>query len=92
MNKYYEWRYRLGVKLIELGSTLCWILSEEEEEEEYEFTGMDEVMDAEIATAIQKIEDAKTEPKSLKDTEWFDGFNSGLDWAIRILSKDKSAY
>ena len=42
--------------------------------------------------AIEKIEAAKTEPKSLKDTEWFDGFNSGLDWAIRILSKDKSAY
>lgn len=49
-------------------------------------------MDTEIEKAIQKIEDAKTEPKSLKDSEWFDGFNAGLDWAIRILDKDKSAY
>ena len=64
----------------------------DEDEEEYEFTELDELMDAEIATAIQKIEDAKTEPKSLKDSEWFDGFNAGLEWAIRILNKDKSAY
>jgi len=40
----------------------------------------------------QKIEDAKTSvPLGHKDYEWMDGFNHGLDWAIRILDKDKSA-
>ena len=42
---------------------------------------------------IEKIEDAKTHlPEGHKDKEWMDGFNTGLDWAIRILKKDKSAY
>ena len=42
---------------------------------------------------IKKIEDAKTHlPTEHKDSEWMDGFNTGLDWAIRILNKDKSAY
>ena len=42
---------------------------------------------------IEKIEDAKTHlPKEHKDYEWMNGFNTGLDWAIRILKKDKSAY
>lgn len=42
---------------------------------------------------IKKIEDAKTHlSKEHKDFEWIDGFNHGLDWAIRILRKDKSAY
>jgi hypothetical protein len=42
---------------------------------------------------IAKIESAKTQlPEGHKDTEWMDGFNQGLDWAIRILRKDKSAY
>ena len=41
---------------------------------------------------IEKIESAKTilEPQD-KDFEWMDGFNHGLDWAIRILAGDKSA-
>lgn len=42
---------------------------------------------------IQKIEDAKTHlPEGHKDKEWMEGFNAGLDWSIRILVKDKSAY
>ena len=42
---------------------------------------------------IKRIEDAKTHlPDDHKDKEWMDGFNQGLDWAIRILKKDKSAY
>jgi hypothetical protein len=42
---------------------------------------------------IKRIEDAKTHlPDDHKDKEWMDGFNHGLDWAIRILKKDKSAY
>ena len=41
----------------------------------------------------RKIEDAKTflSPEN-KDKDWMDGFNAGLDWALRILNKDKSAY
>lgn len=45
-----------------------------------------------VEKAIEKIEAAKTVPPGDKDKEWFDGFNAGLDWAIRILNKDKSAY
>ena len=41
-----------------------------------------------VAKVIKKIEDAKT---TIKD-EWTEGFNTGLDWAVRILEKDKSAY
>jgi hypothetical protein len=41
----------------------------------------------EIDKAIQKIEEAKI---PIKD-EWSDGLNVGMDWAIRILKKDKSA-
>jgi hypothetical protein len=42
---------------------------------------------------IEKIESAKTQlSEGHKDAEWMDGFNQGLDWAIRILRKDKSAY
>ena len=47
----------------------------------------------EIEKFINKIEDAKTYlADDHKDKEWMDGFNAGLDWAIRILNKDKSAY
>ena len=47
----------------------------------------------EIEKFITKIESAKTQlPDGHKDKEWMDGFNQGLDWAIRILRKDKSAY
>lgn len=46
-----------------------------------------------IEKFINKIEDAKTYlPDGHKDKEWMEGFNAGLDWAIRILMKDKSAY
>ncbi len=45
-------------------------------------------MDKEIEKFIQKIEDAKIPVKD----EWSEGLNMGLDWAIRILRKDKSAY
>lgn len=41
----------------------------------------------EIDKAIQKIEEAKI---PIKD-EWSDGLNMGMEWAIRILRKDKSA-
>lgn len=47
----------------------------------------------EIEEFIKRIESAKTQlPDGHKDKEWMDGFNQGLDWAIRILNKDKSAY
>jgi hypothetical protein len=40
----------------------------------------------------KKIEDAKTHLNtSHKDYEWMDGFNHGLDWALRIINGDKSA-
>jgi hypothetical protein len=41
-----------------------------------------------LSKCIKKIDDAKI---PIKD-EWSDGLNAGLDWAIRILEKDKSAY
>ena len=41
-----------------------------------------------VAKVIKKIDEAKP---PIKD-EWSEGFNTGLDWAIRILEKDKSAY
>ena len=41
-----------------------------------------------VTKCIKKIEDAKP---PIKD-EWTEGFSTGLDWAIRILEKDKSAY
>jgi len=45
-----------------------------------------------IERAKQKIEDAKTSMAlGHKDYEWMDGFNHGLDWALRILEGDKSA-
>ena len=40
-----------------------------------------------IATYIIKIEDAKP-PVS---DEYTEGVNAGMNWAIRILNKDKSA-
>jgi hypothetical protein len=45
-------------------------------------------VNAEIKDFIAKIEQAKIEAKD----EWGDGLNTGLDWAVRILKKDKSAY
>jgi len=46
-----------------------------------------------IEIYIKKIEDAITHlPEGHRDYEWIDGFNAGLNWAIRILRKDKSAY
>ena len=48
----------------------------------------DNNIDQEIQNFINKIEDAKINPTD----DWGDGLNQGLDWAIRILKKDKSAY
>jgi hypothetical protein len=45
-------------------------------------------VNAEIKDFIHKIEEAKITPTD----EWGDGLNLGLDWAVRILRKDKSAY
>lgn len=41
----------------------------------------------EVAALAQKIEAAKVPVTD----EWTDGLNAGLDWAKRILNKDKSA-
>lgn len=41
----------------------------------------------EIKKFINKIEEAKV---PITD-EWTDGLNAGLEWARRILAKDKSA-
>lgn len=39
-----------------------------------------------------KIEAAKTSvPLESQDFDWMEGFNAGLDWALRILNGDKSA-
>jgi hypothetical protein len=45
-------------------------------------------VNAEIKDFIHKIEEAKIIPTD----EWGDGLNLGLDWAVRILKKDKSAH
>jgi hypothetical protein len=42
----------------------------------------------EIKKAIDKIESSKIPVKD----EWSEGLIMGMDWAIRILKKDKSAY
>lgn len=41
-----------------------------------------------VSKCIKKIDEAKIPVKD----EWSEGLNMGLDWAIRILEKDKSAY
>ncbi len=42
----------------------------------------------EIVAFINKIEDAKPPVTD----EWTEGVTVGMNWAIRILRKDKSAY
>jgi hypothetical protein len=42
----------------------------------------------ELVIFISKIEDAKPPATD----EWTEGVGVGMDWAIRILRKDKSAY
>jgi hypothetical protein len=41
----------------------------------------------EMEKVIQKI----IESKVIVKDEWTDGLNTGMDWAIRIIRKDKSA-
>jgi hypothetical protein len=41
-----------------------------------------------MRTVIFKILETRINPKN----EWCDGFNTGLEWSIRIYLKDKSAY
>lgn len=41
----------------------------------------------ETAALVEKIQAAKVPVTD----EWTDGLNAGLDWAVRILNKDKSA-
>ena len=42
---------------------------------------------SEIAVLVEKIEAAKVPVTD----EWTEGVNAGLEWAVRILNKDKSA-
>ena len=42
----------------------------------------------EIDKCIKKIEDARVPVTD----DWTDGVNNGLEWAVRILKKNKSAY
>jgi hypothetical protein len=44
-------------------------------------------MKQETARLIEKIESSKVPVTD----EWTEGVNAGLGWAVRILSKDKSA-
>jgi hypothetical protein len=41
---------------------------------------------SEVAVLVQKIQAAKI---PITD-EWTEGVNAGLEWAVRILNKDKS--
>ena len=41
-----------------------------------------------VAKCIKKIDDAKVPVRD----DYTQGISDGLDWAIRILEKDKSAY
>jgi len=43
--------------------------------------------DPQIDKFVSKIEDAKIPEKD----EWSKGLNTGLDWAIRVITGDKSA-
>jgi len=43
----------------------------------------------EIKEFIKRIEGAMID---IPSDEWAQGFNKELEWAIRILNKDKSAY
>jgi hypothetical protein len=43
-------------------------------------------LNVEINKFIEKIEEAKINSTN----EWGDGLNTGMDWAIKILKKDKS--
>ena len=43
--------------------------------------------DDKIEKFVRKIEDAKIPVKD----DWSEGLNTGLDWAIRIITGDKSA-
>ncbi len=45
-------------------------------------------LNAEIQNFINKIKGSKIKVTD----EWSDGVNQGLEWAVRILKKDKSAY
>jgi hypothetical protein len=45
-------------------------------------------LNAEIQNFINKIKGSKIKVID----EWSDGVNQGLEWAVRILKKDKSAY
>ena len=49
-------------------------------------------MAEELTKYIEKIKSAKTNlsPEN-KDFQWMEGFNHGLEWAVRILTGDKSA-
>jgi hypothetical protein len=42
---------------------------------------------SEVAALVEKIQAAKV---PITD-EWTEGVNAGLEWAVRILNKDKSA-
>jgi hypothetical protein len=42
----------------------------------------------EIEKLIKKIEDARVPVTD----DWTDGVNNGLEWAIRILKRDKSGH
>lgn len=44
-------------------------------------------LNAEIQNFINKIKGSKIKVTD----EWSDGVNQGLEWAVRILKKDKSA-
>lgn len=41
-----------------------------------------------MKTVIFKVLETRINPKD----EWSEGFNTGLEWAVRIYLKDKSAY
>lgn len=41
-----------------------------------------------ISVLVAKIQDAKPPVTD----EWTEGVNVGMDWAVRILKKDKGAY
>jgi hypothetical protein len=42
---------------------------------------------SEVAALVEKIQSAKVPVTD----EWTEGVNAGLEWAVRILNKDKSA-
>ena len=64
------------------------MIREEEDDTTQEVRGLVLLgLKTEVAALVEKIQAAKVPVAD----EWTEGVNAGLEWAVRILNKDKSA-